>query len=870
MDPLTELRALLHDRYAIDREIGRGGMGVVLLAEDLRHGRRVAIKVLLPELAATLGRERFLREIRISAQLNHPNILTLIDSGEAGGYLYYVMPYVEGESLRDRIVREQQLPIDEAVRITRELADALEHAHRRGIIHRDIKPENVLLVDDHPVIMDFGVARALSEAGGSMLTSTGLSVGTPTYMSPEQAAADGEVDARSDVYALACVLYEMLAGAPPFTGPSAQAILARKLVEQVPGLRVVRETVPPALESAVMRGLARVRADRYASAREFVDALASESVQLLPAAYRHERMRRRRAAAVILAAAVVPTLWIGRSWTRSEAQPLPNLRFDQLTAEPGVEWFPSISPDGEWLVYSGLGTSGSRDIFLRSVGGQNAINLTHSPDDDDQPAFSPDGQHIAFRSERGGGGIFVMQRTGEAVRRITREGYRPAWSPDGRHVAYVTENVELNPQNADGTSELWVVDVGSGEARRVEGVPDAVLPSWSPRGDRIAYFGRFAAASELPRAPRGRWRLWTVSPDGGEPVPVTDGESLDWSPAWSADGRHLYFASDRGGSMNLWRIAIDERTGRALGSPEPLTTPATSLAHAAVSRDGRRIVYSSVLVTINIQRMPLDPATALPAGEPTWVTTGTRRWSSPDPSPDGRLLAMYSLTQPDGHIFVINTDGTGLRQVTGDAEGDRVPRWSHDGEWISFFSGRGGKLQPWRIRADGSELQLLAADGSVTVWSPDGGRVATAIGDEQRVQLIDLASALPAAAPDTLPVDTTAPFFTPNDWSRDGRWIVGGSGFGDAGVAVYDVATQRFTRLTDFGQWPVWLRDGRTILFVSGGNAFHTVDRVTGRVRQVYTVERDVLGPPRLTRDGRTAFFSRRVTEADIWMATIE
>jgi eukaryotic-like serine/threonine-protein kinase len=276
MDPLTELRALLHDRFDIERELGRGGTGVVFLAEDRKHGRRVALKLLRPELAESLGRERFLREIRISAQLHHPNILTLIDSGETRGYLYYVMPHVEGESLRERIARERQLPIDEAVRITRELADALEYAHGRDVVHRDVKPENILLVEGHPVITDFGVARALREAGGGRLTETGLSVGTPVYMSPEQATGDGVVDARADVYALACVLYEMLAGAPPFTGVSPQAILARKLLEPVPSLRVVRDTVPPGMEAAILRGLARAPADRFRSAREFAEALTAE------------------------------------------------------------------------------------------------------------------------------------------------------------------------------------------------------------------------------------------------------------------------------------------------------------------------------------------------------------------------------------------------------------------------------------------------------------------------------------------------------------------------------------------------------------------------------------------------------------------
>jgi len=263
----------LADRYVIERELGRGGMATVYLAHDLKHDRRVALKVLHPELAATLGPERFLREIRTTARLDHPHILAVHDSGETHGQLWYTMPYVEGESLRDRLRREVQLPVEEAVRLTHEVADALDYAHRHGLVHRDVKPENILLSDGHARVADFGVARALDAAGGSQLTETGMSVGTPAYMSPEQASA-GQMDGRSDIYALGCVLYEMLAGEPPFTGPTPQAILAKRVLEPVPHVRTLREGVPEPLEQAISRALARAPADRFATAAEFARALA--------------------------------------------------------------------------------------------------------------------------------------------------------------------------------------------------------------------------------------------------------------------------------------------------------------------------------------------------------------------------------------------------------------------------------------------------------------------------------------------------------------------------------------------------------------------------------------------------------------------
>ena len=270
-DLLERLRAALSDRYEVEREIGRGGMATVFLAEDRRHHRKVAIKVLLPELASTVGADRFLREIEIAAGLDHPHILTLLDSGQADGLLYYVMPYVEGESLSDRLERERQLPIEEAIRIAREVADGLGHAHRHGVVHRDIKPANILLAEGHALIADFGVARAVA-GEGEALTSTGLAVGTPAYMSPEQASG-GTVDARSDLYALGCVLYEMLAGMPPLTGPTPQATAAMRLTETATALPVIRDTVPAGLDRVTRTLLAKSPADRYGTAERLIDAL---------------------------------------------------------------------------------------------------------------------------------------------------------------------------------------------------------------------------------------------------------------------------------------------------------------------------------------------------------------------------------------------------------------------------------------------------------------------------------------------------------------------------------------------------------------------------------------------------------------------
>jgi len=316
-DLLERLQVALADRYTIERELGRGGMAIVYLAEDLKHQRKVALKVLRPELAASIGAERFLREITTAAQLTHPNILPLFDSGEADGTLYYTMPYVKGDSLRDRLNREKQFPIEDALQITREVADALGYAHEQGIVHRDIKPENILFQRGHALVADFGIARAVTAAGAETLTETGLAVGTPAYMSPEQGVGSGEVDSRSDLYSLGCVLYELLTGETPYLGNTPQAIIAKKLSEPTPRVSVVRDKVPAAVEAALERMLSRNAVDRFATASEFVAAL-SVAVDTPRPQRRHGR---RLAILAVLAIAVVASGAYGAWWFFTTGKP---------------------------------------------------------------------------------------------------------------------------------------------------------------------------------------------------------------------------------------------------------------------------------------------------------------------------------------------------------------------------------------------------------------------------------------------------------------------------------------------------------------------------------------------------------------------
>ena len=540
--------------------------------------------------------------------------------------------------------------------------------------------------------------------------------------------------------------------------------------------------------------------------------------------------------------------------------------FTRLTTQPGVEDSPLLSPDAEWVVYAG-DVEGNRDIFLQGVGGTLPINLTlDSPADDDQPAFSADGEHIAFRSSRDGGGLFIMGRTGEAVRRVTGSGFNPSWSPDGREIAFATEGVGLMPLNWERRSELWIADVASGETRLLND-GNAVQPAWSPDGRWVAYTARTRNPTQMD--------IWLQPVKGGDPLPVTTLESHEWSPGWSRDGRYLYFVSDRSGTMNLWRVAMDQASGEPVGDVEPVTAPGSWVAHPTVSGDGSLVAYSSVLHAQNIEKAQLDwVAGRLDGSVP--LTTGSRRWANPDPSPDGSTVVFYSQDLPEGDIYVVRGDGTGLRQVTADSAVDRVPRFSPDASEIAYFSTRSGSFQLWATRPDGSgNRQLSFANGSATfaAWAPDGTRIAvngTLDAGRTEVFLYEFDSEWSDETIERLPdPGPEVPRFVVNDWSPDGAYLAGMIGVSDEGVLAYSLETRQYERLTDFGQWPVWLPDSRHVLFVTAGSEFHTVDRVTKETRLVYSSPRDVLGPPRVTANGLQVVFQRRATEGDIWLVRL-
>ncbi|HYH47363.1 MAG TPA: protein kinase, partial [Thermoanaerobaculia bacterium] len=518
--------------FRIGEPLGSGGMGVVHEAEDTRLGRPVALKFLAPELVREpAAKARFLMEARAASALDHANLCTILEAGESeDGLLFLAMPRYDGESLERRIARGP-LPVEEALDIAIQAARGLAKAHEHGIVHRDVKPGNLFVTRDGIVkILDFGIAKLTGEVG---YTRFGAILGTPFYMAPEQTRGE-TVDARADVWSLGVVLYEMLAGRRPFAGGSGAAVVHAVLHGTPEPLTHLRPEVPAELGRIVSRMLAKDPGQRHADAAEALADLRSAlglptTGSLPPSAPR--RPRRRLAWAVLGAVAIAAGIAVGLLvWRRDGAAPdlLPG-QIVRLTDLPGSETSPSLSPDGTFFVYAKV-IDGNSDLFLQRVAGGKPLNLTaDSPADDGQPAFSPDGQQIAFQSEREGGGIFLMGATGESVRRLTDFGFNPAWSPDGREIAVATEQA-FDPRMRSALSQIFRIDVATG-AQRSLAVEDGVQPAWSPHGLRIAFWG--------VAQPGNRRAIWTIPVHGGPPVTVVDDAFYNWSPTWSPDGRFL-------------------------------------------------------------------------------------------------------------------------------------------------------------------------------------------------------------------------------------------------------------------------------------------------------------------------------------------
>lgn len=863
--------------YRIDVPLGAGGMGKVYRATDIRLGRSVAVKFLSPELALDeAALKRFHREARAASALNHANICALYDLGDFNGLPYLVMELLEGESLRDRISLGPIQPAL-AMELALQVVQGLGAAHAKGIVHRDIKPANVFVTaQTRAKILDFGLAELLEEAppsseaefttaaiprAGSLTTRQSAAWGTVAYMSPEQARGEA-ADARTDIYSFGATIYHMLTGRLPITGGVPDAMLEAILHSRPPAPSKVNPRLNSGWDRIVCKALEKDRLARYQSAAEMETDLA----RLKRKQERGPVLLRYALTAGVVCAVTAGFIWYSKTISNRDS-PLSNAAFSQLTDRPGQELHPALAPDGASLVFAS-NSEGNWNLYLQRIADKAVLNLTAgSGADNTQPSFSPDGKQLAFRSEREGGGLLVMPASGGTASRVADFGYHPAWSPDGHRIACSTESY-LRPDSRWWLdSQIHLIDVASGKTRLLAGTaPDALEPSWSPHGYRIAYWG----------AEGGRRDIWTISAAGGDPMPVTHDDYVDWNAVWSPDGNHLYFSSDRGGSMNLWRVHIDERSGKVLGAPEPVTTPSPYSGHMSFSRDGRYMAYAHLVRTTNLRKVGFDSRAGRLTNTPASVTRGLREAVRPDVAPDGRWLAFNAWGKED--LFIGRVDGSDIRQITNDLYKDRTPRWSRDGRRIAFISNRSGRYEIWVVNADGSGLRPITRFAGRSVsnggWSPDGTRVACSFNGGEITYLVEPDSTRESGAQPISPPLESTQMFIANDWSPEGKRIAGFvSKRGDLlkhSVAVYSLETQAIQRVPGPGTFPRWLKDGRRLVYTYGSRIY-LAEVASGTVRELISVWPDEIETGVALADhDRTIYFTEVLTEADIWLVEFD
>lgn len=653
-DALNRLAMALAGRYTVERELGAGGMATVYLAHDERHKRSVAVKVLRPDLAASLGADRFLREIETAARLHHPHILALYDSGEADGLLFYVMPYVDGQSLRQRIVHDGPLPIPDTLRILRDVVDALTEAHAQGLVHRDIKPENVLLRGRHALVADFGVAKAVSEATGRQsLTTAGVALGTPSYMAPEQATADPNVDHRVDIYAVGILAYELLAGRTPFGGDAPQRVLARHLTEAPEPLRRHREAVSPELEAVVMRCLAKLPADRWQSAEELlrqIEQLMTPSGGVTPTDTKPLAALRARgtARAVVYSAAAIAILLVGAA---------------------------------AWLLWNGRSGDASR---LPAP-----VQLTANPRESSVmgAAISPDGKFLAFVDSRG----ITLQDLASSERHpiaidVTVTVRRVWWFPDGTQLLFLAGD-----PGRDVT--LWAISVFGGHARRI--ADNVQTAGVSPDGKQIALIRGLGGGQQSFRD------LWIAGPagEGAHALARADSGQSFWTLAWSPDSRNVAIGAWGGDSMTIELVPVAGGSRRTLLSDSTLFQNWTGILPFAWCGDGR-LVYArrdgpGHQSTSNIWIIDVDAERGVTRGEPRRLT----QWSAANvraisvTSDCRRVVALQVRNQADVYVAQLDAAGAALRDVrkmTLDEREDFPSGWSPDGRSLLLMSARTG------------------------------------------------------------------------------------------------------------------------------------------------------------------------------------
>jgi Tol biopolymer transport system component len=881
MDLRDQLQTTLGDSYTLERELTGGGMSRVFVAEERTLGRKIVVKVVPPDRAAGVSVQRFKREIQVAARLQHPHIVPLLSAGETDGLPFYTMPFVKGESVRTRLSRGGEMSVNEALHVLRDVASALAYAHAEGVVHRDIKPDNVIISGGVAVVTDFGVAKAMdlaaTDAGAPQtgLTSLGIALGTPAYMSPEQASADPHVDHRADIYSFGCVAYELLTGASPFAGRPPQQMLAAHVTEDAEPLIKRRPTVPPALSALVMHCLQKRAGDRPQSATDILtelDAIATPSGGTSPTAARVQSVTtpgvRRRwwiatAAIVIIAGTVAALLWNRASTAFQVGATTP------VAVGPAFEWHPAISPDGRFVAYSARTAQGLR-IFSRQIDGGRAVMLTGDlAGNHDWPKWSPDGSRLMFVADNSG--IYVIPSFGGGAARRVLQSSQPgvlllsaSWSPDGKSIGF-TDATGLRVQSVDG-----------GAPRLVAAGSAFHAPVWSPDGQFIAYVdGQALTLGNVSTS-----SILVVSAAGGEPTRVTDVLHVNESPAWAPDGRSLFYVSSLGGTLDIYQQAI-RRGGAPVGAPVRLTTGLSPFS-VSVARDGSRAAYDVVRLQSNIVTvtLPREGAASMSAAQP--VTSENQIVENVALSHDGKWLVYDSNRGGNYDIYKVRAEGGEPIQLTSDPANDFGPSWSPDDRELVFHSTRSGTRDLYLMSDEGGGERAITSgptEDLVGRFSPDGRQIAYVVLDSMFTLTVITRTADGSwSAPRA--IARYQDMFAPGTyWSPDGKSLVVTRASGVWIVPVNGGAPRPTIDQKTFGALTLsarWGRDPNVLYVVAGPRQFSpssiwAVPLKGGQPRRVvagdssYTMYREYFDT-----DGRRFFLTMLKAEGDVWVMQLK
>ena len=809
MDTAAQLTSALAGRYFVEREIGAGGMATVYLARDLRHDRRVALKVLKPELGAVLGGDRFLGEIKVTANLQHPNLLPLFDSGEAEGRLFYVMPFVEGESLRRRIDREKQLPVDEALHIATSIAGALDYAHRHGVIHRDLKPENILLHEGQPLVADFGIALAVSNAGGTRITQTGLSLGTPQYMSPEQATGDRAIDGRTDIYSLGAVLYEMLTGDPPHLGSTAQAVIAKVLTDRPRSVRTSRAAVPAHVSAAIDRALEKLPADRFATAHEFDQALrgkapvaatvVSEATRPLgDSATRRPAIERIALVAIALAGTAFGLYeWIHRP---APTAPSPARFLVTLPTDVSVDnvYAPlTITRDGRAIIFR-ASVGSVIELARRRL---DAIDVQQLPGTEGAgwPVTSPDSKWVAYRV---GNQIRKTPIDGGPSVPITASaegnGSGIDWAANDVIVvgsAARTPNLSIVPAGGGALKPLTKIDTAAGEVSH--GWPRALAD-----GNTVLYVswpkeGLAGARLAITTLSSGKSKILDVN--GTSPLGVFDG--------------HLLYVSPDGVLMAVpFDVGAQKVTGAPTALIEGINVNRTVGAARVALSDSGTLVY---LAGGSLAQLAAVDASG--AAQP--LRAQQDNYFSPAWSPDGKRIAVSISSAQGVDIWLCDVATGALSRLTSDATSNN-PTWTFDGRRVVYPSTRDGHPGVWWQQADGSapaeKLVDLPDVTTITeaLLAPDNHTLIYRVAPQNQIFSVDV-----TGDKTPKPVGTDRFPKVHPALSSNGQWLAYSSSEGSSPQVVVRPfpGPGGTTQISvDGGTEPVWAPDGKTLYYRHG------------------------------------------------------